>query len=56
MRSVLVVRTYKICVVKTIVDCINQNRGNCYIWHMTGSVEENTKTLVRSLLSTDYSI
>jgi type I restriction enzyme R subunit len=102
-QKLLVMRPYQIYAVKAIVDCINQNRGNGYIWHTTGSgktltsfkasillkdnpdiekclfvvdrkdldrqtreefnkfqegcVEENTntETLVRRLLSTDYS-
>lgn len=36
-RKVLMMRPYQIYAVKAIVSCINENRGNGYIWHTTGS-------------------
>ena len=36
-QKMLVMRPYQIYAVKAIVDCIQQNRGNGYIWHTTGS-------------------
>jgi Type I site-specific restriction-modification system, R (restriction) subunit and related helicases len=36
-RRLVLMRPYQIYAVKAIVDCIQQNRGNGYIWHTTGS-------------------
>jgi type I restriction enzyme R subunit len=36
-KKILVMRPYQVYAVKAIVDCIDQNRGNGYIWHTTGS-------------------
>jgi type I restriction enzyme R subunit len=36
-QKLLVMRPYQIYAVKHIVDCINHNNGNGYIWHTTGS-------------------
>ncbi len=36
-QKILVMRPYQIYAVKAIVDCIEQDRGNGYIWHTTGS-------------------
>ncbi len=34
-QKILVMRPYQIYAVKAIVDCILQNRGNGYIWHLS---------------------
>jgi len=36
-QKLLMMRPYQIYAVKAIVDCINDNCGNGYIWHTTGS-------------------
>ena len=36
-QKILMMRPYQIYAVKAIVKCIEENRGNGYIWHTTGS-------------------
>jgi type I restriction enzyme R subunit len=49
-QKLLVMRPYQIYAVKGIVDCINQNRGNGYIWHTTGSGKTLTSFKASTLL------
>ena len=49
-QKLLVMRPYQIYAVKNIVDCINQNRGNGYIWHTTGSGKTLTSFKASTLL------
>jgi type I restriction enzyme R subunit len=49
-KKILVMRPYQIYAVKAIVDCINQNRGNGYIWHTTGSGKTLTSFKASTLL------
>lgn len=49
-QKLLVMRPYQIYAVQTIVDCINQNRGNGYIWHTTGSGKTLTSFKASTLL------
>lgn len=49
-QKLLVMRPYQIYAVKAIVDCINQNRGNGYIWHTTGSGKTLTSFKASTLL------
>jgi type I restriction enzyme, R subunit len=49
-QRLLVMRPYQIYAVKAIVDCINQNRGNGYIWHTTGSGKTLTSFKASTLL------
>jgi len=49
-QKLLVMRPYQIYAVKTIVDCIQQNRGNGYIWHTTGSGKTLTSFKASTLL------
>jgi type I restriction enzyme R subunit len=49
-RKLLVMRPYQIYAVKAIVDCINQNRGNGFIWHTTGSGKTLTSFKASTLL------
>ena len=43
-------RPYQIYAVKAIVNCIQQNRGNGYIWHTTGSGKTLTSFKTSTLL------
>ncbi|WP_333948368.1 DEAD/DEAH box helicase family protein [Candidatus Liberibacter brunswickensis] len=49
-KKILVMRPYQIYAVKAIVDSINQNRGNGYIWHTTGSGKTLTSFKASTLL------
>jgi type I restriction enzyme, R subunit len=49
-QKLLVMRPYQISAVKAIVDCIQQNRGNGYIWHTTGSGKTLTSFKASTLL------
>ncbi|MDI1303671.1 MAG: HsdR family type I site-specific deoxyribonuclease, partial [bacterium] len=48
--KILVMRPYQIYAVKSIVNCINENRGNGYIWHTTGSGKTLTSFKAATLL------
>jgi type I restriction enzyme R subunit len=49
-HKMLMMRPYQIYAVKAIVDCIQQNRGNGYIWHTTGSGKTLTSFKASTLL------
>ncbi len=49
-QKMLMMRPYQIYAVKDIVDCINQNCGNGYIWHTTGSGKTLTSFKASTLL------
>lgn len=49
-QKMLVMRPYQIYAVKAIVNCIEQNRGNGYIWHTTGSGKTLTSFKASTLL------
>lgn len=49
-QKLLVMRPYQIYAVKAIVSCIEQNRGNGYIWHTTGSGKTLTSFKASTLL------
>ncbi len=49
-QKILMMRPYQIYAVKAIVNCINQNRGNGYIWHTTGSGKTLTSFKASTLL------
>ncbi len=49
-QKILVMRPYQIYAVKAIVKCIEQNRGNGYIWHTTGSGKTLTSFKASTLL------
>ncbi len=55
-RMLLMMRPYQIYAVKAIVDCIDQNCGNGYIWHTTGSGKTLTSFKAATLLKTNESI
>lgn len=49
-QKLLIMRPYQIYAVKAIIDCIQQNRGNGYIWHTTGSGKTLTSFKASTLL------
>ena len=49
-QKMLMMRPYQIYAVKSIVDCIQENRGNGYIWHTTGSGKTLTSFKASTLL------
>jgi len=49
-QKILVMRPYQIYAVKAIIDCIEQDRGNGYIWHTTGSGKTLTSFKASTLL------
>ena len=55
-EKLLMMRPYQIYAVQAIVDCIDQNRGNGYIWHTTGSGKTLTSFKAATLLKTNEDI
>ena len=55
-QKLLMMRAYQIYAVKAIVDCIDQNCGNGYVWHTTGSGKTLTSFKASTLLKTNHSI
>ena len=55
-QKLLIMRPYQIYAVKAIVDCIEQNRGNGYIWHTTGSGKTLTSFKASTLLKDNQDI
>ena len=55
-QKLLIMRPYQIYAVKAIVDCIDQNCGNGYIWHTTGSGKTLTSFKASTLLKSNESI
>lgn len=55
-QKMMVMRPYQIYAVKAIMDCIEQNRGNGYIWHTTGSGKTLTSFKVSTLLKDNRNI
>lgn len=49
-QKVMMMRPYQIYAVKAIVKCIEENRGNGYIWHTTGSGKTLTSFKAATLL------
>lgn len=49
-QKLMIMRPYQIYAVRAIVDCIEQNRGNGYIWHTTGSGKTLTSFKASTLL------
>ncbi|GEN26094.1 DEAD/DEAH box helicase [Halomonas cupida] len=49
-QKLMIMRPYQIYAVKAIVECIQQNRGNGYIWHTTGSGKTLTSFKASTLL------
>jgi len=55
-QKLLMMRPYQIYAVKAIVECIQQNCGNGYIWHTTGSGKTLTSFKASTLLKADPNI
>lgn len=55
-QKLLMMRPYQIYAVNAIIDCIDQNCGNGYIWHTTGSGKTLTSFKTSTLLKTNDSI
>lgn len=55
-QKLMMMRPYQIYAVKAIVECIEQNCGNGYIWHTTGSGKTLTSFKASTLLKSNESI
>ncbi|HKV97886.1 MAG TPA: type I restriction endonuclease subunit R [Gammaproteobacteria bacterium] len=55
-QKLLMMRPYQIYAVEYIVKCIDENRGNGYIWHTTGSGKTLTSFKASSLLKANPAI
>src|SRR5690554_3655900 len=55
-KKMLITRPYQIYAVKAIIDCIEQNRGNGFIWHTTGSGKTLTSFKASTLLKDNREI
>ena len=55
-QKLLMMRPYQIYAVKHIVDCIDQNCGNGYVWHTTGSGKTLTCFKASTLLKDNADI
>ena len=55
-QKLLIMRPYQIYAVDAIINCINENRGNCYIWHTTGSGKTLTSFKTSTLLKDNLDI
>ena len=55
-QKLMIMRPYQIYAVKAIMDCVEQNRGNGYIWHTTGSGKTLTSFKVSTLMKDNSSI
>ena len=55
-QKLLMMRPYQIYAVQAIMDCIEENSGNGYIWHTTGSGKTLTSFKAATLLKGDPSV
>ena len=55
-RKLMMMRPYQIYAVQAISDCIDQNSGNGYIWHTTGSGKTLTSFKAATLLKANDQI
>jgi len=55
-QKLLVMRPYQIYAVKHIVDCIQRNLGNGYVWHTTGSGKTLTSFKASTLLKANPTV
>ena len=55
-QKLLMMRPYQIYAVQAIIDCIEQNCGNGYIWHTTGSGKTLTSFKASTLLKENEQI
>ena len=49
-QKLMIMRPYQVYAVKALIDCIEQNCGNGYIWHTTGSGKTLTSFKASTLL------
>jgi len=49
-QKLMIMRPYQIYAVKSIIECVEQNRGDGFIWHTTGSGKTLTSFKVATLL------
>ena len=54
--KLMMMRPYQIYAVESIVECIDDNRGNGYIWHTTGSGKTLTSFKASTLLKDDDNV
>ena len=55
-QKLLIMRPYQIYAVKAIVECIEKNGGNGYVWHTTGSGKTLTSFKASTLLKDNQDI
>jgi type I restriction enzyme R subunit len=55
-QKLMMMRPYQIYAVKNIVECIERNSGNGYVWHTTGSGKTLTSFKASTLLKADANI
>ncbi len=55
-QKLLMMRPYQIYAVKNIVECIDKNLGNGYIWHTTGSGKTLTSFKASTLLKANLGV
>lgn len=55
-QKLMVMRPYQVYAVKAIVDCIQDDKGNGYIWHTTGSGKTLTSFKASTLLKDNKNI
>jgi len=55
-QKLLMMRPYQIYAVKNIVTCIEENRGNGYVWHTTGSGKTLTSFKASTLLKANPAV
>src|ERR1700742_476066 len=55
-QKLLMMRPYQIYAVKNIVKCIDENSGNGYVWHTTGSGKTLTSFKASTLLKDNRDI
>jgi type I restriction enzyme, R subunit len=55
-QKLLMMRPYQIYAVKNIVECIDKNLGNGYVWHTTGSGKTLTSFKASTLLKTNLGV
>ena len=55
-RQMMVMRPYQIYAVESILQCVDQNSGNGYIWHTTGSGKTLTSFKASTLLKENTNV
>ena len=55
-QKILIMRPYQIYAVEAIMKCIEENRGNGYIWHTTGSGKTLTSFKAATLLKDNQDV